>query len=67
MQVVKRYRSRYITAVERRLVHGAQQAAEELVAITQVGLDVFHTGYGRWLADSVWSINQLLHYRIQRE
>lgn len=122
VQVVKRYRGHCITVVERRLAHGAQQAAAEIVAVTQVGLGVFNTAYMErlnatfrtwipattrktrtpaarrrcleaalfWtgvvynfchvhaslqatpamaagLTDSVWSIDQLLHYRIQRE
>lgn len=45
VQVIKRYSSRCVTAVERRLLHGSQQAAEELVALTQVGIGVFNTAY----------------------
>lgn len=122
IQVVKRYRGRCISAVERRLVYGAQVAAEELVSVTQVGAGVFNTAYierlnatfRTWipaatrktrtpaarrrrleaslfwtavvynfchvhasldatpalaagLADSVWSIDQLLHYRLKIE
>ncbi|MEZ4737468.1 MAG: hypothetical protein R3E79_61115 [Caldilineaceae bacterium] len=36
---------RTLTAVERRLVHGTQQAAEALVFATQVGWGVFNTAY----------------------
>lgn len=122
VQVIKRYSGRCITAVERRLLHGSQQAAEELVALTQVGSGVFNTAYierlnatfRTWipamtrktrtpaarrrrleaaffwaavvynfchvhaslqatpamaagLTDSVWSIDQLLRYRLHRE
>lgn len=122
VQVVKRYSGRCITAVERRLLHGAQHVADELVALTQVGLGVFNTAYierlnatfRTWipattrrtrtpaarrrrleaalfwtgvvynfchvhaslqttpamaagLTDSIWSIDQLLHYRLHRE
>lgn len=49
MQIVKRYSGRCVTAVERRLRHGSQQAAEELVALTQVGIGVFNTAYIEWL------------------
>lgn len=45
VQVVKRYSGRCVTAVERRLLHGSQQVAEELVAVTQVGIGVFNTAY----------------------
>lgn len=45
VQVVKRYSGRCVTAVERRLYHGAQHDAEELVAVTQVGSGVFNTAY----------------------
>lgn len=45
VQVVKRYSGRCVTAVERRLVHGIQQRAEELVAVTQVSIGVFNTAY----------------------
>lgn len=122
VQVIKRYQGRTLTAVERRLVHGTQQAAEALVFATQVGWGVFNTAYierlnatfRTWLpfatrktrtpaarrrrleaaffwtavvynfchlhasllatpamaadlTDSVWSIDQLLHYRPKRQ
>lgn len=123
IQVVKRYRGRCLSAVERRLVYGTQLAAEELVVVTQVGAGVFNTAYSErlnatfrtWipaatrktrtpaarrrrleaslflvsavvynfchvhasldatpamaagLADFVWSINELLHYRLKIE
>jgi len=122
VQVVKRYAGRHLTAVERRLVYGTQQAAQVLVCTTQVELGCFNTAYierlnatfRTWLpaatrrsrtpaarrsqleaalfwmgavynfchvhaslqatpamaaglTDSVWSIDQLLHYRFRRE
>jgi transposase-like protein len=45
VQVIKRYSGRCVTAVERRLVHGSQHVAEELIALTQVGIGVFNTAY----------------------
>ncbi|MEZ4731304.1 MAG: hypothetical protein R3E79_29650 [Caldilineaceae bacterium] len=45
MQGIKRYQGRDLTAVERRLVHGTQQAAEALVFATQVGWGVFNTAH----------------------
>jgi transposase-like protein len=45
VQVIKRYVGRRLTAVERRLVYGSQQAAERLVATTQVELGCFNTAY----------------------
>lgn len=44
-QVVKRYRGRCVTAVERRLLYGSQHATEALVALTQVGIRVFNAAY----------------------
>lgn len=126
VQVVKRYRGRCVSAVERRLLHGSQHVAEELVAVTQAGTGVFSTAYiAPWghplnatfrtwipaatrktrtpaarrhrldaalfwtavvynfchvhaslqatpamaagLTDSVWSIDQLLRYRLHRD
>lgn len=45
IQVIKRCSGRCVIAVERRLLYGSQQAAEELVAVTQVGIGVFNTAY----------------------
>lgn len=122
IQVVKRYRGRCLSTVDRRLVYGTQRAADELVSVTQVGAGVFNTAYierlnatfRTWmpaatrktrtpaarrrrleaslfwtavvynfchvhaslqatpamaagLAESVWSIDQLLHYRLKLE
>jgi transposase InsO family protein len=122
VQVVKRYAARRLTAIERRLVYGAHQAAQVLVCTTQVELGCFNTAYierlnatfRTWLpaatrrsrtpaarrtqleaalfwmgtvynfchvhaslqatpamaaglTDAVWSIDQLLRYRCQRE
>jgi hypothetical protein len=45
VQVVKRYAGRSLQAIERRLLHGAQPAAEEIVATSQVSLGCFNTAY----------------------
>jgi transposase InsO family protein len=45
VQVIKRYAGRRLMSVERRLVHGAQQAAEVLVCTSQVELGCFNTAY----------------------
>lgn len=45
VQVIKRYSDRCLTAVERRLVYGSQQAAERIVFATQVGWGMFNTAY----------------------
>jgi hypothetical protein len=45
VQVVKRYAARQLVAIERRLVHGAQPAAELLVCTTQGEVGCFNTAY----------------------
>lgn len=45
VQVVKRYTARQLTAIERRLLYGSWQAAQELLLLTQLSLGSFHTAY----------------------
>jgi transposase-like protein len=45
VQVIKRYSGRRLTSVERRLAHGARQAAQVLLSTTQVELGCFNTAY----------------------
>jgi len=45
VQVVKRYTGRCLHAVERRLLHGAQPVAEEMVLTSQVNWGCFNTAY----------------------
>jgi transposase-like protein len=45
VQVVKQYRGRRLTGVQRRLAHGCISAAEALMQASQVGLGVINTAY----------------------
>ncbi len=45
VQVVKKHAQRRLVSVTRRLVHGSQRVAEEIVQATQLGLGVFNTAY----------------------
>jgi transposase-like protein len=45
VQVVKQYSKRCVRAVQRRLVHGCVQAAEEIMQASQVGMGVINTAY----------------------
>ena len=45
VQVVKRYPARQLTAIERRLVIGSWQGAQNVLLLTQLSLGVFNTAY----------------------
>jgi len=45
VQVVKQYRGRHLTGVQRRLAHGCMRCAEVIMQASQVGVGVINTAY----------------------